>query len=75
MDRFKGDYMMMVMELTDGAENEICFISTHLHPHTEKLGHFMQKNYSESQKFRNTFTPSIAGRAVDEDAWWPPSKF
>ena len=25
MDRFKGDYMMMVMELSDGAENKICF--------------------------------------------------
>ena len=46
MDRFKHDYMMMVMKLSDGAENEICFISTHLHPHTEK---FMQKQNSESQ--------------------------
>ena len=26
MDRFKHDYMMMVMKLSDGAENEICFI-------------------------------------------------
>ena len=42
--------MMMVMELTDGAENEICFRSTHLHPHTEKLEQFMQKLNSESQK-------------------------
>ena len=25
VDRFKGDYMMMVMEMADGAENEICF--------------------------------------------------
>ena len=50
MDRFKGDYMMMVMELTDGAENGVCFISTHLHPHTKILGQFMQKLNSESQK-------------------------
>ena len=50
MDRFKGDFMMMVMELTDGAENEICFRSTHLHPHTKKLGQFMQKLNSKSQK-------------------------
>ena len=50
VDRFKGDFMMMVMELTDGAENEICFRSTHLHPHTEKLEQFMQKLNSESQK-------------------------
>ena len=33
MDRFEGDYMMMVMELSDGAENEICFIIIHLHPY------------------------------------------
>ena len=50
VDRFKGDYIKMVMELTDGAENEICFISPHLHPHTEKLGKFMEKRNSESQK-------------------------
>ena len=41
VDRFKGDYMMMVIELTDGAENEIFFKSTQLHPHTEKLGQFI----------------------------------
>ena len=32
VDRFRGDYMMMVMELSDGAENEIYFTSTNLHP-------------------------------------------
>ena len=43
VDRFKGDYKMMVMELTDGAENEKCFRSPHLHPHTEKLGKFIEE--------------------------------
>ena len=47
MDRFKSDDMMMVMKLSDGAENEICFISTHLHPYNEKLGQFMQKQRSK----------------------------
>ena len=45
VDRFKSDYMMMVMKLSDGPENEICFISIHLHQHTEE---FMQKQNSES---------------------------
>ena len=49
VDRLKGVYMMMVMGLTDGTGNEICIITTHLHPHTEKLGQFMKKLNSESQ--------------------------
>ena len=50
VDRFKGDYMMMVMELKDGAEIEIVFISPHLHPHTKKLGKFIEELNSKSQK-------------------------
>ena len=58
MYRFKCDFMMMVMKLSDEAENEIYFISKHLHRHTEK---FMQTIILRaSLKFLNYRPISVA---------------